>query len=122
MKVEPSKPISRTVTPHANQLNQIAALEEDKENAFVDEVSNISKSNPRGVTRNGTIDQFQKICQEVFGSDVDHKSVYDMTLTLDKRNLTKDTIHKLEVLNNRMSKASLVLPKLPKLPSRRHAI
>lgn len=116
VKVEPSKPISRTVTPHANQLNQIAALEEDKENAFVDEVTNISKSNPRGVTRNGTIDQFQKICQEVFGSDVDHKSVYDMTLTLDKRNLTKDTIHKLEVLNNRMSKASLVLPKLPKTP------
>ncbi|PSK39717.1 hypothetical protein C7M61_001522 [Candidozyma pseudohaemuli] len=105
-----------TVTPHANQLNQIAALEEDKENAFVDEVSTISKSNPRGVTRNGTIDQFQRICQEVFGSDVDHKSVYDMTLTLDKRNLTKDTIHKLEVLNNRMSKASLVLPKLPKTP------
>lgn len=111
-----SKPISRTVTPHANQLNQIALLGEDKENSHGQEVKTTEKSTPKALARDETIFQFLKICQEIFGADVDHRSVYDMTLTKDKRNLTKDTIHKLEVLNNRMSKASLILPKLPKTP------
>lgn len=119
IRTEEAKPISRTVTPHANQLNQIAKSEEDKENVCGLEPQKVEKKStkkPDIVPRDGTIFQFQKICQDIFGSDVDHKSVYDMTLTLDKRNLTRDTIHKLEVLNNRMSKASLVLPKLPLTP------
>lgn len=116
LPTDASKPISRTVTPHANQLNQIALMEEDKENSHGQESKTIEKSTPKALAKDGTIFQFLKICQEIFGSDVDHKSVYDMTLTQDKRNLTKDTIHKLEVLNNRMSKASLTLPKLPKTP------
>ncbi|KAM3122273.1 hypothetical protein CJJ07_001593 [Candidozyma auris] len=117
LKMEDAKPISRTVTPHANQLKTLAASE-DKENMIEHPIQNFKKARKQeSVIRDGTILQFQRICQEVFGSDVDHKSVYDMTLTKDKRNLTKDTIHKLEVLNNRMSKASLVLPKLPKTPS-----
>lgn len=100
LKTQESKPIQRKLTPGFINLSEFDAAEENKENDVHDH----------------SIVQFQKICQDIFGSDVDTKSVYNMTMSLDKRSLSKETVQKLKVLNSCMSKASLVLPKLPMTP------
>lgn len=99
LKTQESKPILRKLTPGFINLSELAT-EDNKENEDQDP----------------SISQFLKICQDVFGSDVDTMSVYNMTMSLDRRNLSRETIHKLKVLNNRMSKASLTLPTLPLTP------
>lgn len=94
LKKQESKPISRKLTPGFINLSEIAAGEEDKENKVQDD----------------SIIQFRNICQEVFGSNVDTKSVINMTLSSNKRNLSSETVHKLKILNHRLSKVSLNVP------------
>lgn len=93
------KPILRKLTPGYNVLSELQAGQ-DKENQ------------PKQ-TKEFTISNFEKICLEVFGSNADTKSIYNMTISLDKKSISLETLHKLKILNHRLSKASLGLPKLP---------
>lgn len=128
LKSQEHKPVTRQLTPGAVNLNQLAAMGgdvNDKENIVdhsppkINRISSRISSAPnplRKMVPDPSIARFQKICQEVFGSEVNTESVYNLSLMKDRRNLTTDTINKLDVLNNRMSKASLALPKLPNTP------
>lgn len=99
-KAQDLRPILRKLTPGYDILNEISAAN-DKENL------------PNERPKDFTITNFEKICHEVFGSNADTKSIYNMTISLDKKSISLETLHKLKILNHRLSKASLGLPKLP---------
>lgn len=94
-----SKPILRKLTP-ANMLSELAASD-DKEN----------------ITKEQTVVNFEKICQEVFGSDADTKSIFNMTVSSNRQSLSHETLNKLKILNNRLSKASLAMPAVQDFPN-----
>lgn len=91
VSLKESKPISRKLTPGFIKL---CDEEEDKENAGQDD----------------EIKQFSKICQEIFGSAIDAKSIMNLSLQKNQRGLSSETIDKLRLLNNRLSKISLTFP------------
>lgn len=93
LKSKESKPISRKLTP-----GFIKSLEpeEDKENSYLPEEP-----------KDEAILYFQSICQEIFGSDVSPQHVFNLTMDLDRRNLSNDTLMKLKALNHRLSKVSM---------------
>lgn len=106
IKMKPeSIPILRKLTP-ANVFSELAASD-DKENIDNNENSERSKVNP---TKEQTIANFEKICQDLFGSDADTQSIFNMTVSSNQKLLSHETLNKLNILNNRMSRASLRMP------------
>lgn len=93
-----SRPILRKLTP-ANVLSELAASD-DKENKEINVIQ----------TKEQTIANFEKICQEVFGSAADTQSIFNMTLSSNQKSLSHETLNKLNILNSRMSRASLGMP------------
>lgn len=104
MKSE-SIPILRKLTP-ANVFSELAASD-DKENMDSNENNERSKVNP---TKEQTIANFEKVCQEVFGFDADTQSIFNMTVSSNQKSLSHETLNKLNILNNRLSRASLRMP------------
>lgn len=107
LKTQEAKTILRTLTPGYNGLSEIAASDD--------------KENQHNEPREHTIANFEKVCQEVFGSNVDTKSIYNMTMSLERQSLSHETLNKLKILDKRLSKASLGLPKLADVTSTQNA-
>lgn len=105
-KSQNNRSILMKLTPGNKEVSEKTASD-DKEN-----IGRYPKEN--------TIANFEKVCQEMFGSGVDTKSIYNMTISLDQKSLSQETLRKLKILNNHLSKASLGLPKILDTPSRQN--
>lgn len=80
------KPMTRKLTP--------AFIDDEKENMPYEK----------------SLLNFEQICQDVFGSNVNVQSIVNLTLHADSKHLSSDTVNKLNLLNSRLSKASLKMP------------
>lgn len=101
LKSKESKPISRKLTPGFIQSIEPA---ENKENI-------LQPKEPQ----DEAILYFQRVCQEIFGSDVNPQHVFNMTMDLNRKSLSSDTLMKLKALNHRLSKVSMNPP--PTIPA-----
>lgn len=111
LNTQENKPILRKLTPGFLDLMSSIGPEEDRETTRAEtDFNDENKENMLGGVPDNTIVQFEKVCQDLFGSGVDTKSIYNLSMSLDKRNISIETLNKLKILNNRMSKASLLLP------------
>lgn len=121
LKTEERKAILRKLTPGFIDLDAVT-LADDKTSNNKDTREDYqhdeeNKENEVRYEMDPSIMQFEKVCQDLFGSNVDTKSIYNLSLSLDKRNVSTETLNKLKLLNSRLSKTSLNLPKVPELPS-----
>lgn len=93
VKSKENKPISRKLTPGFIDVPNVEQLEEEKEN----------------MQQDGTIMNFQKICQDMFGSEMKNQSEMNLRMNQSKQNLGHGSISRLQILSSRSSKASLNL-------------
>lgn len=88
-----ARKIAREQTPHFWHISETDDKpENDKENINQDE----------------DVKQFQRICQDIFGSQANAASI----LNQNQKDLSSDAVNKLKLLNYRLSKASLNIPKI----------
>lgn len=111
LNTQEHKPILRKLTPGLiDFMSNLSPEDDEKAPATGTEFNDEDKENMLGRVPDNTISQFEKVCQDLFGSEVDTKSIYNLSMSLDKRNISTETLNKLKILNNHMSKASLLLP------------
>lgn len=121
LNTQENKPILRKLTPGFLDLMSNIGPEESSTVAKIDvDTNEENKENMAGGIPDATILQFEKVCQDLFGSAVDTKSIYNLSMSLDKRNISTETLNKLKILNNRMSRASLSLPEAEKSHLKEH--
>lgn len=116
LKSGETKPISRKLTPGFIQsLESSTKPEKDlppnPKEARAPKDPKESKESKKLIApkaeQDEAIQYFTNVCQEIFGSEVDPQSVFNMTMDGRRRNLSTDTLMKLKLLNNRLSKASM---------------
>lgn len=112
LNTQEHKPILKKLTPGLIDFMSNLNPEDDKNSnkAEIGEFKDENKENFPGGVADTTILRFEKVCQDIFGSDVDTKSMYNLSMSLDKRDISTETLNKLKILNSRMSKGSLLLP------------
>lgn len=99
-----TKPISRKLTPGFIQsLEPSTKPEKD----LPPNPKEVPKVKAPKAEQDEAIQYFTNVCQEIFGSEVDPQSIFNMTMGGRRRNLSTDTLTKLKLLNNRLSKASM---------------
>lgn len=99
LKSDESQPILRKLTPGfipSVPATHEKSLAQKNRDPLKDEVKSSSE-------QEAAIRYFQKVCLEIFGSDVDPQSIISLTMGLRKKNLSSDTLMKFKALNNRLS-------------------
>lgn len=110
LKLSESKPISRKLTPGFIQSLETAAKPEKDlppNPAAPKEPKEAPRVTSPKIEQDEAIQYFTNVCQEIFGSEVDPQSIFNLTMDGRRRNLSTDTLMKLKLLNHRLSKASM---------------
>ncbi|GEQ67050.1 hypothetical protein JCM33374_g713 [Metschnikowia sp. JCM 33374] len=103
VKSRENKPITRKLTPGFIDVPDVDVPDVDE--IEIPEVEDMD-ADKENVPQNGTIMNFQKICQDLFDSELKTQSVMNLQREKMKRDLSRD---KSKILNSHLSKASLNL-------------